>query len=81
MIRTVGDNLILTGGRPRGTLYAVYEFLERPVGCHWLDRETIARRPRSSMVLRCIEDHLAGVRHPLELVWADPSLQRPQRLN
>ena len=31
---------MLAGGRPRGTLYAVYEFLERPIGCHWLDRET-----------------------------------------
>lgn len=40
IIRTVGQDLVLTGGRPRGTMYAVYEFLERPVGCHWLDRET-----------------------------------------
>jgi len=40
IIRTVGRNLILTGGRPRGTLFAVYEFLERQVGCHWLDRRT-----------------------------------------
>ena len=39
-IRTVGDDLILTGGRPRGTMYAVYEFLEDFVGCHWLDRRT-----------------------------------------
>ncbi|MFC1454413.1 DUF4838 domain-containing protein, partial [Verrucomicrobiota bacterium] len=40
IIRTVGNNLILTGGRPRGTMYAVYEFLERQIGCHWLDRNT-----------------------------------------
>ena len=40
VIRTVGDDLILTGGRPRGTMYAVYEFLEDYVGCHWLDRKT-----------------------------------------
>jgi len=47
IIRTVGQDLILAGGRPRGTLYAVYEFLERPIGCHWLDRETeiVPRRP------------------------------------
>jgi hypothetical protein len=38
IIRTTSDgNLILSGGRPRGTLYAVYEFLEDYVGCHWLD--------------------------------------------
>ena len=40
VIRTMGDDLVLTGGRPRGTMYAVYEFLEDQIGCHWLDRKT-----------------------------------------
>ncbi len=35
VIRTVGNDLLLTGGRPRGTLYAVYHFLEDEVGVHW----------------------------------------------
>lgn len=35
IIRTVNNNLILTGGRPRGTLYAVYHFLEDVVGVRW----------------------------------------------
>jgi hypothetical protein len=35
IIQTVGDDLILAGGRPRGTLYAVYTFLEEHVGCRW----------------------------------------------
>lgn len=35
IIRTVGKDLILAGGRPRGTLYAVYTFLEDHVGCRW----------------------------------------------
>ncbi|MGQ9732879.1 MAG: DUF4838 domain-containing protein, partial [Candidatus Zipacnadales bacterium] len=34
-IKTVGNNLILVGGRPRGTLYAVYHFLEDLIGVHW----------------------------------------------
>ena len=34
-IKTIGDTLILAGGRPRGTLYAVYTFLEDVVGCRW----------------------------------------------
>jgi hypothetical protein len=34
-IRTIGDELILVGGRPRGTLYAVYRFLEDHVGVRW----------------------------------------------
>jgi len=35
VIRTVGDDLILAGGQPRGTLYAVYTFLEENIGCRW----------------------------------------------
>lgn len=31
-------------------------------------------RHRSPLVLRCIEDHLAGQRYPLELVDTDPSV-------
>ena len=39
IIRNVGKNLIITGGRPRGTLYGVYEFLEQQ-GCAWFDELT-----------------------------------------
>ena len=35
IIRTVGNDLILAGSRPRGTLYAVYTFLEEHIGCRW----------------------------------------------
>jgi len=35
VLRTVGKDLIFAGGRPRGTLYAVYTFLEDHVGCRW----------------------------------------------
>ena len=40
VVRHIGNDLVLTGGRPRGTLYAVYEFMERQVGCHWLAGDT-----------------------------------------
>jgi len=47
VIRTAGDDLILAGGEPRGTLYAVYAFLEDHVGCRWWapDASTIPHRP------------------------------------
>lgn len=45
LIRTVGDDLILAGGRPRGTFYAVYTFLEDTVGCRWWT-STETRIPR-----------------------------------
>ena len=35
VLRTAGQTLYLAGGRPRGTLYAVYTFLEDAVGCRW----------------------------------------------
>ena len=47
VIRTVGDDLILAGGHPRGTLYAVYTFLEDHLGCRWWSSKvsTIPRTP------------------------------------
>lgn len=35
VMKTSGDTVYLCGGRPRGTLYAVYTFLEDVVGCRW----------------------------------------------
>jgi 8-oxo-dGTP pyrophosphatase MutT (NUDIX family) len=44
-----------------------------------LDEVRAAReRLRSPLVLRCLEAHAAGQRHPLELVWADPTLTAPE---
>ncbi len=36
-----------------------------------------AERHRSPLVLRCLEDHLAGVRYPLSAVYCDPSIRGP----
>jgi hypothetical protein len=33
LIRTVGDRLVIAGGRLRGTMYGVYAFLEDVLGC------------------------------------------------
>lgn len=35
IIRTKGDTLLLAGGRPRGTLYAVSQFLQEQCGVRW----------------------------------------------
>ena len=47
VVRTVGPQLVLVGGRPRGTLYAVYTFLEDVVGCRWWTstESTIPEKP------------------------------------
>ena len=44
----------------------------------WLTLDELrasAARHRSPLVLRCVEDYLAGVRHPLEAVYTHPSVQ------
>jgi hypothetical protein len=47
IIRTKGNDLILAGGQPRGTLYAVYTFLEEQLGCRWWSSKvgTIPKKP------------------------------------
>ena len=40
-------------------------------------RESAARH-RSPLVLQCIEDHLRGQRHPLSLLYVDPSVTQSQ---
>jgi hypothetical protein len=47
VIRTVDRDIILAGGRPRGTLYAVYTLLEDEIGCRWWTSKvaSIPRQP------------------------------------
>lgn len=43
----------------------------------WLTPEEMrasAQRHRSPLPLRCMEDYLAGIRHPLSTVYIDPSV-------
>lgn len=47
----------------------------------WLTADEIrasAHRHRSPLVLRCLEDHLAGRRYPLELLTVDASVYSPE---
>ncbi len=71
IIETVGGNLLFAGDRPRGTLYAVYAFLEDAVGCRWWSSKvsTIPSLPN----LTVPEQHVRYV-PPLEYresFWAD----------
>ena len=47
VIEIRGPHLILAGDRPRGTLYAVYTFLEDHVGCRWWSSKAgfVPRKP------------------------------------
>jgi len=48
VMMTAPPHLLLYGGEPRGTLYAVYAFLEEKLGCRWWTStaSTIPRRER-----------------------------------
>jgi len=51
VIESVGKDLIFAGDRPRGTMYAVYTFLEDTVGCRWWSSKvsTIPSKPTLSV--------------------------------
>ena len=49
IIRTIGPHLLITGGRPRGTLYGVYSFLDDFLGCRWYDT-TVSVIPKRSTI-------------------------------
>ena len=50
MIRSYPDGIVVAGGVPRGTLYGVYEFLERFPGIAWLD-ELYTDIPKNNPIL------------------------------
>lgn len=51
-LKTVGNHLVIAGGRRRGTLYGVYEFLER-LGCRWYTPDfTVTPRGASPFPVR-----------------------------
>jgi hypothetical protein len=45
-VRTFGNDFVILGGRPRGTIYGAYRFLEDVLGVHWWNpfEETVPRR-------------------------------------
>lgn len=56
IIKTIGPHLVIAGGRPRGTLYGVYTFLEDYLGCRWFDSTVSVIPKRSTIVLDTIND-------------------------
>lgn len=45
VIKTVGERLVIAGGRLRGTMYGVYAFLEECLGCRWYSSK-VSKIPR-----------------------------------
>ncbi len=49
LIQTGADHLLIAGGGRRGTLYGVYTFLEKYLGCRWFSSE-VSRIPRRRQI-------------------------------
>jgi len=48
VIQTAGKNLVIAGGRQRGTMYGVYTLLDK-LGCRWFTRE-VSRIPKQPTI-------------------------------
>ncbi|NLZ07055.1 MAG: DUF4838 domain-containing protein [Phycisphaerae bacterium] len=71
VIRTVPNGLILAGGRPRGTLYAVYTFLEDHLDCRWWSSTESTIPSKATIVLNDIDVRYVPVLEYREPYWFD----------
>jgi hypothetical protein len=84
VVQTRGHDLVLAGGSPRGTLYAVYSFLEDIVGCRWWTRDAwkVPRSPSLSVGPVDIRyDPPFEYREPFWFVAFDPIWSARNRAN
>ena len=56
IIKTLGDYLIIAGGRLRGTMYGIYTFLEKYLGCRWFTSKVSMIPRMDKLVIREIDD-------------------------
>ena len=57
VIETHPPHLLLAGGRPRGSLYAVYTFLEDHVGCRWFSSSVQRVPTHPTLAIGSLRDH------------------------
>jgi len=84
VIRSAGSDLILAGGGIRGTIYAVYAFLEDVVGCRWWT-PTASRIPlRPTLALGPVDIRFKPpleYREPFWYTAFDPSWAARNKMN
>lgn len=84
LVKTRGRDLLLAGGSPRGTLYAVYTFLEDVVGCRWWTRTAQHIPRRRSLTIPPLSIRYAPpleYREPFWFVAFDPVWAARNRAN
>jgi hypothetical protein len=84
LVRSVPGALILAGANERGTLYAVYEFLDRHLGCRWLPRG-VTHLPRRKTIdvagLDILYRPVFRYREPFFSCAFDPQWAQRNRVN
>jgi hypothetical protein len=55
VLRTAGNELVIAGGRQRGTLYGVYTFLEK-LGCRWFTRDLSVIPKKSTLTVEPFDE-------------------------
>lgn len=66
-----GGDLFLTGHAPRGTLYAVYSFLEDVVGCRWWSSKASTIPHRPTLKVQAVQIRYVPPLEYREVFWYD----------
>ena len=70
-LRTVGENVVIAGGRLRGTMYGVYTLLEDYLGCRWLSSK-VSHIPKLDRIeIGAIDDTQAPILEYREPFYTD----------
>ena len=84
MYRNVGRAILIAGGRDRGTMYGVFSFLERELGCRWYT-PAVSVAPRKDRLafdyLRHAESPGVRVRNDFYYEAFDPTWAARNRIN
>lgn len=84
IVRTAGSDLLLAGGSPRATLYAVYAFLEDVVGCRWWTSTASAMPWKRTLKIKPVAIRYAPpleYREPFWFVAFDPIWDARNKVN
>jgi hypothetical protein len=71
VLRTERDRLIIAGGKPRGTLYGVYSFLEEKLGVRWFTPEVESVPQTNRLVLPALNETRTPALEYREVFWTE----------
>ncbi len=71
VLRTAGKRLVIAGGKPRGTLYGVYELLEGKLGVRWFTPEVEAVPATNRLSLPALNETKIPALEYREVFWTE----------